>query len=68
MNTEHNNDVDLDPVIAFLAEESHVSIDEVVQVYRNELVKLEVGARVTDFISVFAYRRARELLRQRNNG
>ena len=56
----------LDPTIEFLAGEFYVSVDEVIDLYRNELIKLEVGARLTDFIPLFAYRRVRELLRQRD--
>lgn len=54
--------------IAFLAEESQVPIDEVAQLYEDERAELEVGARITGFLPIFAVRKVRALLRQRSTG
>lgn len=56
------------PDIEFLARESHVSIDDVARLYRIELAKLKVGARIHGFLPIFAFRKVREMLRQRSTG
>lgn len=45
-----------------LALESRVPIDDVERIYGEELAKLKIGARVTDFIPIFAMRKVREIL------
>ena len=52
-------------IIASLAEESTVAIDEVAQLYRHERAALEASSRIKTFCSVFAIRHVRELLRRR---
>jgi len=68
MYAEHSKQSHQEPALVFLARESQVSIDEVALLYENELSKLEVGARVQSFLPIFAIRKVREMLSQRNNG
>jgi hypothetical protein len=68
MHTEHSNQSHPEPALVFLARESQVSLDEVALLYENELSKLEVGARIQNFLPIFAVRKVREMLLQRSNG
>ena len=54
--------------IEFLAAESQVPAAEVAQLYENALAELEVGARITSYLGIFAIRNVRKMLRQRNPG
>jgi hypothetical protein len=54
--------------IEFLAQESQVPINEVAQLYEDERAELEVGARLTGFLPIFAIRKVREMLRRRSTG
>ena len=57
-----------DSAIEFLAKKSQRPIDDVASVYGKELIKLAVGAHITAFLPIFAFRQARELLRLQNIG
>jgi len=46
-----------------LARQSHVSIDQVAQLYERELAALKIGARVTGFLTILTTRKVREILR-----
>ena len=46
-----------------LARQSHVSIDQVAQLYERELAALKVGARITGFLTILTIRKVREILR-----
>jgi hypothetical protein len=48
--------------MAFLAKESHVSIEYVNLLYGEELAKLTVGAHLRAFLPIFAIRKVREAL------
>jgi hypothetical protein len=50
-----------------LARQSHVSINQVAQLYERELAALKVGARITGFLTILTIRKVRELLRQRRH-
>ena len=52
--------------IEFLAEESQVPVNEVARLYEIARAELEVGARITSFLGIFAIRNVREILRQRS--
>jgi hypothetical protein len=56
---EHANSLN---VIEALAQETSRPFAEVKQVYETELARLKSDARVTDYLVVFASRRARERL------
>jgi hypothetical protein len=53
--------------IAALAQQSHVPIDHVAQLYERELAVLTVGARITGFLAILTTRKVREILRQRRH-
>jgi len=56
-------DVDHDAVIATIAKEMHTPVPVVKRVYEAELSRLKAGARITDYLVLFASRRTRaELL------
>jgi Protein of unknown function (DUF3562) len=52
-------------IVATLAEESHVPVDDVARLYEHERAELAVGARITKFLHVFAIRNVQEVLRKR---
>ena len=52
-------------IIESLARESEFPVDEVTQLYEDELAELGVGARITSFLPIFALRNVREALRTR---
>jgi hypothetical protein len=51
-------------IIAFLAQESTASIDEVSRLYDHERAGLEASARIKRFLPIFAIRNVRAALRQ----
>jgi hypothetical protein len=53
--------------IEALAEEAHVPIEQVAQLYERELAVLTVGARITSFLSILTIRKVRDILRQRSH-
>jgi hypothetical protein len=54
--------------IEFLAHESQLPINEVTQLYEDELADLSVGARITAFLGILTFRKVRERLRKRSTG
>ena len=65
MHTNYQaSDGTADRAIDCLAEESQVPVDVVARLYKVERIKLEVGARITGFISILAIRNVRQLLRR----
>jgi hypothetical protein len=55
-------------IVASLAEESHVPIDDVAALYEHERAALALGARTTKFLHIFAIRNIQEILRERKIG
>jgi hypothetical protein len=53
-------------IVALLAQESHVPIDDVTTLYEHERAELAAGAHITKFLDIFAIRNVREILRQRS--
>ena len=53
-------------IVASLARESDMPIAEVATLFEHERAELEVGARITTFLNVFAIRQVQEALRRRN--
>ena len=51
--------------IEVLARESSLPVAEVKEVYEGELARLREGARITDFLILFASRRTRDTLAHR---
>ena len=54
--------------IDFLAHESQVPGNEVARLYEDARAELEVGARISGFLGIFAIRNVRKMLRQRSAG
>ena len=52
-------------VIEALARETSRPFDEVKEVYEGEVSRLRDGVRITDYLILFASRRARDTLTQR---
>ena len=51
--------------IEALARETSRPVEEVRQIYEGEFARLRDGARITDFLILFASRRTRDALAQR---
>ena len=66
MYTDYSKGSQQRRAIEFLARESQVPINEVARLYEDERAALEVGARITGFLPIFAIRKIRELLRRRS--
>ena len=62
----HNKQPDEKRIVALLAEQSHVPIDDVATLYEHERTVLAQGARVTNFIDIFAVRNVQEILHKRH--
>jgi hypothetical protein len=56
---------DQERIIELLARDSGVPIDEIARLYAKEWAGLEASARIKRFLTVFAIRNVRGLLRQR---
>jgi len=52
-------------IVALLAEESQVPVDEVAKLYEHERAELATGAHITKFLHIFAIRNVQHILRQR---
>jgi hypothetical protein len=52
-------------IVASLAAEWHVPVDEMAALYEHERAKLAEGAHFTKFLHIFATRNVLEILRQR---
>ncbi len=54
-------------IVAFLAEESRLPIDDVSTLYEHERAELAAAARVTGFVDIFAIRNVQAILRKRSH-
>jgi len=52
-------------ILALLAEDSDMPIDDVSKLYERERAELALGAHITKFIHIFAIRNVQEILRTR---
>jgi len=68
MHADHSKGSHQQRAIEFLAQESQVPINEVARLYEDERAELEVGARLTGFLPIFAIRKVREMLCRRSAG
>ena len=68
MHADHSKGSHQQRAIEFLAQESRVPTNEVARLYEDERTELEVDARITAFLGIFAIRNVREMLRQRSAG
>ena len=62
----HHKLLDQKRIVALLAEESQMPIDDVATLYERERAELALGARNTKFLDVFAIRNVQEVLRRRS--
>lgn len=53
--------------IELLARESATPVKEVARLYEDARAGLEVGARIKDYLGIFALRNVRNVLRQRTS-
>ena len=52
-------------IVAFLAADFQLPIDDVARIYEEQRVELCLGARNTKFVHIFATRNVEEILRKR---
>jgi hypothetical protein len=62
MSVEYNHNTNYETAFEHLSEEYHVPISEITRLYDIELKKVGIGARITNFLSVFAFRNLKEIL------
>jgi hypothetical protein len=67
MSEVHKYDDNHDSAFEHLSEEFHVPISEITRLYDIELKKVGIGARITNFLSVFAFRNVKEILNRHNS-
>jgi len=65
MSAPQEKQPDQKRIVALLAEESQVPVDDVAKLYEHERANLAVGAHVTKFLHIFATRDVQEILRKR---
>jgi hypothetical protein len=65
MSAPQQKQPDQKRIVALLALESHVPIDDVAKLYEHEWAELVVGAHITKFLHIFAIRNVQEILRKR---
>jgi hypothetical protein len=65
MPASHEKQPDQRRIVASLAAECHMPIDEMAVLYERERAALASGAHITKFLHIFATRRVLEILRQR---
>ncbi len=65
MDSKYSNQSHQELAVVSLASELKISIDEVAVLYGNELTKLKVGSRVSNFLPILALRKVRDTLYQR---
>ena len=63
--TAHMKQPDQTQILALLAEDSDMPIDDVSKLYERERAELALGAHITKFIHIFAIRNVQEILRTR---
>ena len=65
MNQDHNapdDETTSTTVIQMIASETDRPFEEVKRVYNGEFMRLKSGARITDYLVLFATRRTRDVL------
>ena len=64
-DAEHKGRSDQDPAVENLAQDSHLAVGEVKQLYVDEIAKLNGGAHVKGYLSIFALRHVQRMLLNR---
>lgn len=65
VSTVNQKQPDQNRIIASLATECHVPMGEMTTLYEHERAELELGARVTNYLHIFATRKVLEILERR---
>ena len=65
MSAPHEKQPDQKRIVASLASECHVPIDDVATLYEHERAELALGAHISKFLHIFATRNVLEILRKR---
>jgi len=68
MYADHGKESHHQRAIESLAEESEVPVNEVAQLYEDARAELETGARIRNFLGIFALRKVRKTLLERSRG
>jgi hypothetical protein len=66
MTTADRKQPDQTRIVASLAKECHMPIDEMATLYEHERAELALGAHISKYLHIFATRRVLEVLRQRD--
>lgn len=53
-------------IVALLAQQAHLPVDDVAKLYEQERARLAAGAQVSTFVHILATRNVQEILRQRS--
>lgn len=65
MSAPEDKQPDQARIVALLAEESQLPVDDVAKLYERERAELAAGAHITQFLHVFAIRNVQDILRKR---
>lgn len=65
MSAPKENQRDQRRIVAILAKESRVPVDDVAKLYEHERAELAIDAHITKFLHIFAIRNVQQILRQR---
>jgi len=68
MYADHGKESHHQRAIESLAEESQVPVNEVARLYEDARAELETGARIRNFLGIFALRKVRKTLLERSRG
>jgi hypothetical protein len=68
MPSPSSNESHHERAIESLAEESQVPVNEVARLYEDARAELEAGARIRNFLGIFALRKVRKTLLERSRG
>jgi len=60
-----DNQPDQRPIVARLAAQFQLPVEDVTRLYEHECAVLAIGAHVTKFLHIFAIRHVQEILRKR---
>ena len=65
MSAPHQTQPDQKRIVTMLADEAHVPVTYVEELYEHERTELAVGAHVMTYLDIFATRNVQEILRRR---
>ncbi len=65
MTARQDKQPDHKRIVALLAEEAHLPVEDVAKLYEQQRAELAIGAHITKFLHIFATRNVQEILRVR---